>query len=370
MVRIPPISTVKLKQAVAAIAVHGNGELTLTELGEPSEVGPGGVAFLISEKFLNDVPHTKASALVTQSKFAKKVLTRIPATVGICIECDDAYLGLAHFTKIIRDMDPVSDWQLDGPAEIPLHPSASIDPTARLGPGVIVSERVSIGAGSTVLGNAAIGPEVRIGRDCVIFPGVVIYPRTTVGDRVRVHANAVLGSDGFGYARASHQSVKIWHIGRLVIGDDVEIGSGTTIDRGTIKDTIIENGVKIDNLVHIGHNGHIKAHATICAQVGTAGNVTIGYGAIMGGQVGVADKLVIGDHAMVGPLSGVAKDVKPGEQVMGGLRAIPVREWRKLVVLVEQLPELYRRVRKLERPRDKTPTTNTLSKSRVSRERK
>ena len=370
MVSIPPISTVKLKQAVAATAVHGSGEFTLTELGEPSEVGTGGVAFLISEKFLNDVPHTKASALVTQSKFAKKVLAKIPATVGICIECDDAYLGLAHFTKMIRDMDPVSDWQLDGPVEIPLHPSASIDPTARLGPGVIVSARASIGAGSVVLGNAVIGPEVRIGRDCVIFPGVVIYPRTTLGDRVRVHANAVLGSDGFGYARASHESVKIWHIGKLVVGDDVEIGAGTTIDRGTIKDTIIENGVKIDNLVHIGHNGYVKAHATVCAQVGTAGNVTIGYGAIVGGKVGVADKLVIGDHAMVGPMSGVARDVKPREQVMGGLRAIHLREWRKLVVLIEQLPELYRRVRNLEGPRDKAPTTNASKKSKGSRERK
>jgi UDP-3-O-[3-hydroxymyristoyl] glucosamine N-acyltransferase len=370
MVHIPPISTVKLKQAVAATSVYGNGERTLTELGEPLEVGPGGVAFLISEMFLNDIPHTKASALVVQSKLAKKVLERLPATVGICIECDDAYLGLANFTKIIRDMDPTLDWQLGGSADIPVHPSASIDPTVRLGAGVIVSERASIGAGSTVLGNAVIGPEVRIGRDCVIFPGVVIYPRTTVGDRVRVHANAVLGSDGFGYARISQGSVKIWHIGKLVIGDDVEIGPGTMIDRGTIKDTIIENGVKIDNLVHIGHNGHVKAHATICAQVGTAGNVTIGYGAIVGGKVGVADKLEIGDHAMVGPLSGVARDVKPGEQVMGGLRAIPVREWRRLLILVEQLPDLYHRVKTLEGLRDQAPTKDALQKTEFSGKRK
>jgi UDP-3-O-[3-hydroxymyristoyl] glucosamine N-acyltransferase len=360
MVRIPPISTLTLKQAVAATAVHGNGDLTVTELGEPSEVGANGVAFLISEMFLNDIPHTKASALVIQSKLVEKVLEKLPASVGICIECDDAYLGLAHFTKIIRDMDPVSDWQLDGTADIPVHPSANIDPTVRLGPGVIVSERASIGAGSAVLGHAVIGPEVRIGRDCVIFPGVVIYPRTTIGNRVRVHANAVLGSDGFGYARTSQESVKIWHLGKVVIGDDVEIGAGTMIDRGTIKDTIIENGVKIDNLVQIGHNDHIKAHATLCGQVGLSGNVTIGYGAILAGRVGVADKLKIGDYAMVGPMSGVTTDVKPGAQVMGFQRAIPIREWQKLVILFERLPNLYRRIKKLEGPHDKASSTDAL----------
>jgi len=352
MVRIVPTSTVELKLAVAATAVRGDGERILTELGEPSEVGPDGVAFLISTKFLNDVPNTKASVLVIQSTLAAKVSARLPATVSICIECEDAYLGLAHFTKKIRDKDPVSDWQMVCLAGTPVHPSASIDPTVRLGPGVIVGERASIGMGSIVLGNAVIGPEARIGSDCVIFPGVVIYPRTTVGDRVRIHANAVVGSDGFGYARGSQGSVKIWHLGKVAIGDDVEIGAGTMIDRGTIKDTVIENGVKIDNLVHIGHNGHVKAHATLCAQVGMAGNVTVGRYAILGGKVAVADKLEIGDHSMVGPMSGIARDVKPGEKLMGAQRALPLQEWRKLVILFEGLPELYRRVKTLEKKHD------------------
>jgi UDP-3-O-[3-hydroxymyristoyl] glucosamine N-acyltransferase len=366
MVRIPPVSTVALKQAVAATAVHGEGEYMLTELGEPSEVGPGGVAFVVSETFLNDIPNTKASALVIQARLAEKIFARLPATLGLCIACEDAYLGLAHFTKIIRDSDPVSDWQLNGRADVAVHPSAKIDPTVRLGPGVIVSERASIGANSTILGNAVIGPEVRIGRDCVIFPGVVIYPRTTIGDRVRVHANAVLGSDGFGYARAPQGSVKIWHIGTVVIGDDVEIGAGSMIDRGTIKDTIIENGAKIDNLVQIGHNGHVKAHATLCAQVGMSGNVTVGTGAILCGKVGVADKLVIGDHAVVGPMSGVAQDVKPGEQMMGGPRAIPLRDWRKVVLLMERLPELFRRTKRLEDSHELAATTNALRKPKFS----
>ena len=122
----------------------------------------------------------------------------------------------------------------------------------------------------------------------------------------------MIGADGFGYARGPQGSVKIWHLGRVVIEDDVEIGAGTMIDRGTLKDTIIERGAKIDNLCQIGHNGHVKAHAILCAQVGMAGNVTVGRGAILAGKVGVADKIEIGDGALVGPMTGISKRcVKP-----------------------------------------------------------
>ena len=364
MVRILPISTEDLKQAVHATAVRGDGELIITEIGEPLAVGPGGVAFIIAERFLDDIPLTKASVLVIQSAFAGKVAGRLPASVKICIECDDAYVGLANFTKKIRDMDPLSDWHSAGAADVAVHPTATVDPTARLSPGVMVGAGASIGAGTSILGNTVIGPAVHIGRNCTIFPGVVLYPRTTIGDRVRIHANAVLGSDGFGYAPSARGSVKIWHLGKLAVGDNVEIGAGSTIDRGTIKDTIIENDVKIDNLVHIGHNVHIKAHAILCAQVGIAGNVTVGTAAILGGQVAVADKIEIGDRAMVGPTSGVINDVKPGEKVMGGQRALPQRDWRRLTVLFEKLPELYRRVKKLEAQDDTKP--DLLRKSDVA----
>jgi UDP-3-O-[3-hydroxymyristoyl] glucosamine N-acyltransferase len=173
-----------------------------------------------------------------------------------------------------------------------------------------------------------------------------------VGNRVRIHANAVLGSDGFGYARGPRGAVKIWHFGNVVVGDDVEIGAGATIDRGTLKDTIIDEGAKLDNLVHIGHNGYVKSHAILCAQVGLSGNVTVGSGAILAGKVGVADKIEIGDGAIIGPASGVSKDVKPGEILMGKHRAKPRREWWKLVRLFERLPELFERVKNLEQSRD------------------
>jgi UDP-3-O-[3-hydroxymyristoyl] glucosamine N-acyltransferase len=348
MVLIPPTSSFELSAAVAATAVHGSGEHIITELGEPLEVGSGGAAFLISEKFLADIPRTRAGVLVVQSSLAERVSGRIPPTVRLWIECEDAYLGLANFSKTVRDKDPISDWYFGQASGLNIDPSARIAATARVGTSVTIGARAEVGEETIVIGNAVIGPEARIGANCVIYPGVVIYPRTCVGDRVRVHANAVLGCDGFGYARGKNGSVKIYHLGKVVIGNDVEIGAGTMIDRGTLKDTIIEDGVKIDNLVQIGHNGHIKAHAHLCAQVGLAGNVTVGRGVILAGKVGVADKVTIGDGAVVAAMSGVSKSVKPGELVAGQPPARPRREWWKLVALVARLPELFRRVEKLE----------------------
>lgn len=353
MVEIAPVSLTRIAEAVGGTVILtrlGSGEeFGATQLGEPLEVGAAGVAFVISESFIKDVAETRAGALVIQTTFSEKLLAQIPLSVKAVIASPDAYLGLARLTKVIAENDLLADWRLpDSSMVSPVHSRAAIHESARIAPGVVMGEGVKIGARTLVLGNAVIGPGVAIGADCVIFPGVVLYPRVSVGDRVRIHANVVLGADGFGYARGPRGSEKIWHLGRVVVGDDVEIGAGTTIDRGTMKDTIIETGAKIDNLCQIGHNGHVGAHAILCAQVGMAGNVTVGRGAILAGKVGVADKVEIGDGALVGPMSGLSKDVKPGEQVMGQHPAKPRREWWKLLALFERLPDLYDRVKKLE----------------------
>ncbi|MBI3555753.1 MAG: UDP-3-O-(3-hydroxymyristoyl)glucosamine N-acyltransferase [Deltaproteobacteria bacterium] len=353
MVNIAPLSTAQVADAVTgtvALSRLGNGEkLEVTQLGEPLEVGNGGVAFIISESYIRDVPQTKASMLVVQAAFAERALALLPDCVRVLIACPDAYVGLAQLSKIAADRDALADWRL--PAMLGaqgVHSTAEVDSTARLGAGVVICEGARIGARTQILANAVIGPGVTVGSDCLIFPGVVLYPRTKVGSRVRLHANVVVGSDGFGYARGAKGSVKIWHLGRVIVQDDVEIGAGTTVDRGTLKDTIIESGAKIDNLCQIGHNGHVKAHAILCAQVGMAGNVTVGRGAILAGKVGIADKLEIGDGALVGPMTGVSKDVKAGEQVMGHFTAKPRREGWRLLVLFDKLPEIYDRLKKLE----------------------
>ncbi|MEW6057124.1 MAG: UDP-3-O-(3-hydroxymyristoyl)glucosamine N-acyltransferase [Bdellovibrionota bacterium] len=355
MVKIAPLSLEEILKAVSGEILRSDlnssspvANLQVTELGEPLEVGSTGVAFVISEAFVKDIDKTRAGVLVLQSQFAERALSLLPSTVKVCMSSKDAYLGLAHLSELIAERDPLADWRLSDSKDSYIHSGSEIDPTAKIGPGVVVCEGAKVGPRTVLLANAVVGPQVTIGADCLLFPGVVLYPRTMIGNRVRLHANVVIGSDGFGYARSAKGAAKIWHLGKVVIGDDVEIGSGTTVDRGTLKDTVIEAGAKIDNQCQIGHNGHVKAHAILCAQVGLAGNVTIGKGAILAGKAGVADKVEIGDMAILGPMSGLSKDLKPGEQVMGSLLPRPRREWWRLVASFERLPELYERVKKLE----------------------
>ena len=349
MVKIQSVSADRLIEAIGGTVLHGTTSgINVSYIGEPLEAEANGVAFVISEFFVRDVPQTKAEVLVIQTALAEKVLPQLPPSVRLCIGCKDAYVGLAVFSKIAADADPRQDWRIETSDDKRIHSRAKIDPTAKIGPGVVVCEGAVIGPRTTLVANVVVGPEAEIGADCMFFPGVVIYPRTKIGNRVRLHGNVVIGSDGFGYARGATGSVKIWHLGRVVIEDDVEVGSGSTIDRGTLKDTVIEASVKIDNLVQIGHNVRVKAHAILCAQVGLAGNASVGVGAILAGKAGVADKIVVGDRAVVGPMTGASKDVEPGEVVMGHHTAKPRREWWRLLALFDRLPELYDRVKKLE----------------------
>lgn len=360
MVKIAPISANRIAEAIGGsilLSRLSKGEVfQATQLGEPLEVGSGGVAFIISESYLKDAASTKAAILVVQSSFEERVRGQLSGDVRVLIGVKDAYLGLAQLSGVLASELPYADWRVFDSdktsdktktgAFAPVPPA--LDPTAKVAAGVSIGEGARIGPRTVLLPNVVVGPGVAIGSDCVLFPGVVLYPGTSIGDRVRIHANVVVGADGFGYARGPQGSVKIWHLGRVVVEDDVEIGAGTMIDRGTMKDTRIERGAKLDNLVQVGHNGHIKEHAILCAQVGLAGNVTVGRGAILAGKVGVADKLEIGDGALVGPMSGLSKDVKPGDQVMGQQPAKPRREWWRLIVLFEKLPEIYERLKKLE----------------------
>jgi len=200
---------------------------------------------------------------------------------------------------------------------------AGIDPTAILGPGAV------LGAGCEVGPLAQIGAGVRLGDGCMIGPRVTILPGTTLGARVRVQAGAVLGSDGFGYARTKTGYVGFPQIGTLWIGDDVEIGANTTIDRGALGETRIGRGTKIDNLVHIAHNCTIGEDVIIAAQVGMAGSCTIGDGAMLGGQVGLGEKVTIGPGVMLGGQGGLLPGktlTGPGE-VFWGTPARPVREY-------------------------------------------
>ncbi|MBU6411921.1 MAG: UDP-3-O-(3-hydroxymyristoyl)glucosamine N-acyltransferase [Planctomycetes bacterium] len=200
-----------------------------------------------------------------------------------------------------------------------VHPSAQVDPSAIIGPECTIGPDAKIGAEVLIKERCSVGASCTIGDCSTLHPGVVLYAHTQVGQRVIVHANAVLGSDGFGYRfdPAKGGLAKIPHVGNVMIGDDVEIGANTCIDRAKFGSTRIGDGTKIDNLVQIGHGCQIGRSVVICGQVGLAGSVTIGDGVMLGGQVGVADQRQIGSGAMVAAQSGVESDIPPKSRVIG-----------------------------------------------------
>ncbi len=243
-----------------------------------------------------------------------------------------------------------------------LYPEKSSVPgvaaTARIGKGAVIGKEVSIGEYAVVGSGARLGEGVTIGAHCVVgedvsvgegarlWPGVTIYPGATLGDRTIVHSGARIGCDGFGYVFRDGIHNKIPHIGRCIIGDDVEIGANTTIDRGSIDDTVVGNGTKIDNLVHIAHNVRIGENCLLMAQVGIAGSVTIGDGAILAGQAGISGHLSIGAGARLAAQAGVFGDIPAGES-WSGYPARPHRESLRASAALFKLAGMMRRLEKL-----------------------
>lgn len=230
-----------------------------------------------------------------------------------------------------------------------VHPTARIGEDVRIGPGVWIGPEAEIGDGTWIYPHVFVGDGVRIGQNCRIYPQVTLYPGTVIGDRVILHAGCVVGSDGFGYVLEETPPRKIPQIGRVVIEDDVEIGANTTVDRATLGETRIRKGTKIDNLVQIAHNVEIGENAVIAAQTGIAGSSTLGSRVILAGQVGIADHVSLGDGVIVTAKTGVSKDVPPGQVVSSGFHALPHKEHLRLQALYRRLPELWERLKALEK---------------------
>ena len=254
-----------------------------------------------------------------------------------------------------------------------IHPTAVIDGSALLarrvsvGPHAVIEPDAKIGEGSSIGAGAVIGRGVVIGRDCRIHPRAVLYPCVELGDRVIVHAGAVLGSDGFGYVRdeATGEYLQFPQQGRLVIEDAVEIGANTTIDRGALDETRISRGVKIDNLVHIGHNVLVGRDVVIAAQTGISGSCTIGDYAVVGGQVGIGDHATIGTEVILGSGSGVLthKKVRGPGVVFWGRPARPLKQYLKELAALARLPEQQPEKQKKEPARPAAPKKSARRKS-------
>ena len=220
-------------------------------------------------------------------------------------------------------------------------PDAALGANVSIGPWTVVEPGAAIGPGTVIFPGGYVGAGAGIGADCILYPRVVLYPGTTVGDRVILHAGVVVGSDGFGFVFDGERQIKVPQVGCARIGDDVEIGANACIDRGALDETIIADGVKIDNLCHLGHNVRIGDHAVISAQTGIAGSSTVGREAIIGGQVGIADYCRIDDHGIVGAQCGIPSRKRvPAGQPFWGTPARPLKDIKKQQGYIHRLPRM------------------------------
>lgn len=318
--------------------IYGDGTLEIAGARSLQEAGPGDITFLENERHLSAWEKSQASAAI------------VPRSLAIngrpVVRVADP---LAAFVEVVQRLRP----ELERPTPF-IHPTACIHPTVVVGAQVTIGPYVVIGAG-TVIGarctlhaGVVIGRGCRLGDDVTLYPHAVLYDQTRIGDRVIIHAHAVVGADGFGYRTQQGRHVKVPQLGWVEIEDDVEIGAGSTIDRGTFGPTRIGRGTKIDNLVMIGHNCRIGQHNLLCSQVGIAGSCTTGDYVVMAGQVGVADHLTIGDHVVIGAKSGVPRDVPSHSQVLG-VPAMPRQETARIVASMEKLPELRKDVARIKK---------------------
>jgi UDP-3-O-[3-hydroxymyristoyl] glucosamine N-acyltransferase len=318
--------------------VAGDGEKLIGGFAPLESAGPTDITFLARGRA--GLPNgCKAGAVLVPPAFAEEL--SIPL-----IRVKDPYLAAAVAHRYFLAQPFVASgvhpraWV---GADCRLGLEVSIAPLAVLGDRVRLGERVRIGAG------AVVGDGAEIGDDVTIHANVTVYPGCRIGSRVEIHAGAVIGSDCYGYATtAQGEHLKRPQVGTVEIGDDVEIGANSCVDRAAYGVTRIGAGSKIDNLVQIGHNVEVGANCLLVAQVGIAGSTTLGRNVVLGGQVGIAGHLVIGDRAMVAAQGGVHQNLAPGTAV-GGTPAIPVRQWAKCSAVYGRLPELQSTVRKLSR---------------------
>jgi UDP-3-O-[3-hydroxymyristoyl] glucosamine N-acyltransferase len=315
--------------------LEGDAGLEIRGIRGLEDAGPEDLTFVTEERYLARLRDTRAAAAI--------VAEGLSAAGRPILRTSNPHLALARALAVFHP---------SAPAPSGIHPTAvvaadaRIDPQASIGPLCVVQAGVEIGPGSVLEAQVFVGTNSRIGNECRIFPQVTLREGTWLGDRVTVHSGAVVGADGFGFARDGARYVKIPQVGRVVLEDDVEIGANAAIDRATLGETRIGRGTKLDNLVQIAHNVQVGQDTVIVAQVGISGSSRIGSRVMLAGQVGVVDHVSIGDEVMVGAQAGVTKDI-PSRSIVLGSPAIPHREFKRQVATVARLPELVKALQEL-----------------------
>jgi UDP-3-O-[3-hydroxymyristoyl] glucosamine N-acyltransferase len=337
----------------AEIAAHlggqviGDGNIPLTGFAPATSAREGDLTFAENETFFNRAVQSPASAVLVDGAYTSPHKTVIRVT--------NSRIAYARVLPLFFPEQELAPG---------IHPTAvvaataQVDPTAHVGPHCVLGEFVKLGPGVILEGGDHLGAHSAIGEASRLFPNVVLYPRTQIGQRVRIHAGTVIGADGFGYVLDNGVHRKVPQVGNVVILDDVEIGANVTIDRGALGSTTIGRGTKIDNLVQVAHNVTVGDHSLIVAQAGIAGSTKLGNYVTLAGQAGLSGHLKIGNKVMVAAQSGVMHDIKDGERWFG-TPAQPDRQMKRQLLAMHQLPDLLRRVSRMEQQL-RTPSNQPL----------
>lgn len=322
--------------------VEGDPGIKVNNIAKIEEGFPGALSFLANPKYEHYIYNTKSSIVLVNKTFVPSA--KIDATL---IRVENAYEAFASLLRLVDQARPRKKG---------IHPTAVIEPSARIGKDVYIGAYAYIGDNCTIGDNCSVYPHVfigdntTIGKNCTLNPGVKIYHECVLGEGCTIHAGSVIGSDGFGFAPQSEtEFMKIPQLGNVVLEDHVEIGANVAIDRATMGSTIIRRGVKLDNLIQIGHNVEIGENTVMAGQTGIAGSTKVGKNCMFAGQVGIAGHLKIADGTKIGAKAGVPGDVKKENSILLGLPAIDHMDFLKSSVIFRKLPDLKTRVDNIEK---------------------
>jgi UDP-3-O-[3-hydroxymyristoyl] glucosamine N-acyltransferase len=322
----------------------GQPDTIVSKVDKIEEAQSGSLTFVANPKYTNYLSQTQASVIL----ISKDLMPTTPRPDITYLVVEDAY---ASFTVLLQKYQQLVGSGLKSGIESPnfIHPSAKIGENVYIGAFTYIGENAVIGDHSQIYPNSYIGDHVTIGTLCTLFAGVKVYHHCQIGDHTIIHAGTVIGSDGFGFAPQKDGSyAKVPQLGNVVVGKNVEIGANACIDRATLGSTIIEDGVKLDNLIQIAHNVKIGQHTAIAAQAGVSGSTIIGKHCLIGGQVGIVGHIQLADNTKVNAQSGVSKSVKEEGQALTGSPAYEYKNALKSQAIFRNLPYLQDRLQKLE----------------------
>lgn len=321
--------------------IEGNGSVLLTSLAKIQDATEGCLSFLSNSKYTSYLANSKASAVLVHNDFRTEKTTHTTL-----IRVSDPY---TLFTSLLVEMAKLKEKKYEGVHQTAIiHSSAEIAEGVYIGPYVTIGSHSKIASGVNIHANCFIGSDVVVSKDTLLQARVCLMDETEIGERCIIQSGAVIGCDGFGYVQKGEKHIKTPQLGKVIIKNEVEIGANTSIDRATLGATIIHEGVKLDNLVHIAHNVEIGPNTVIAAQSGVAGSTKIGSRCTIGGQVGVIGHVVLGDDLKIQGQSGVISNIANGKTIQG-TPAMDFKSFYKSYVLFKHLPDLANRLNKIEK---------------------